>query len=209
MTSGLSGRVRAVLTSVDGSASAEGRIPRSTRFWRSSARLRACRQTPRSTWEPGKLEQRPFARLASSPLSGNVPFVSALSIKPVKAGYPRPVVRPRGRHRPSRPPRDAPGRKDHHCARYIWAHERSSPSPSQAPSSSAPPRRPRPPHRRPRPRPSRSSGSPRPSTATRGATARPARPRSIAPASSPTPSRRPVTRRSSATRGSDRRARST
>src|SRR6187401_2326742 len=34
------------------------------------------------------------------------PFVSALSIQPVKAGYPRPVVRPRGCHRPSRPPRD-------------------------------------------------------------------------------------------------------
>ena len=59
------------------------------------------------------------------------PFVSALSMKPVQAGCPRPVVRFRGRHRPSRPPRDAlagrntiahatPGRTSVHPGRPRW-----------------------------------------------------------------------------------------
>ena len=73
-----------------------------------------------------------------------------------------------------RAPARRPGRKEHHCARDIWAHERSSRSPSRRPSSSASPRRPRPPHR-PRRRPSRSSGSPRRSSVIPGATAPPAR----------------------------------
>ena len=61
-------------------------------------------------------------------------------MKPVKAGYPRPVVRLRGCHRPSRPPRDAL------AGRITIAHASSGRTsvhpgrPRRRPSSSAPPR---------------------------------------------------------------------
>ena len=150
---------------------------------------------PQVTWEPGKLENRP-ARTASSepPLPGDLVGISP---EPGPNRFTMSFrARPTGADTARRAPTRRPGRKEHHCARYIWAHERSSRSPSRGPSSSASPRRRRPPPR-PRRRPSRSSRSPSGSSVIHGITAPPDRPRSIAPDSSAMPSDGLATRWSS------------
>ena len=122
--------------------------------------------------------KRPFARLVRV----IVPATSPQSVPPAGPRRPHPFLRacPRASS-PVVPPARRSGRKDHHCEPYPWAHERSSRSPSRAPSSSASPRRPRPRRRPSPPKASRSSRSRSGSSAIRGATARPGRTRSIAP----------------------------
>ena len=155
-----------------------------------------------------KTRTTPVRTARPEPPSGYVPFVSAPSMKPVQAGCPRPVVRSRGCHRPSRPPRDAL------AGRITIAHA----SPGRTSVHPHRPRRRRPLQHRPVD-PGRGidrDGGPAdhpdrqgPDPATRGATAPPDRRRSTAPVSCSTPSAGQATRRSSATRGFDRRARST
>ena len=145
----------------DGRAVARSRDIRAT--------LRERRPPRSSTRDPDKLEE---PRTHGAPRRPPCRVPSFASV-PVGPGAPRPTgtalpqscpcsVRPWLIPLRRRPQRRA-GRKEHHCARQPWAHERSSRSPSQGPSSSpwhpAPPGLP--PPLSPRPRPSRSSRSPR------------------------------------------------
>ena len=134
---------------------------------------------PQVIEEPRTTRKRPFARLvrvivpATSLSRSPRRSPPAQSLSPcVSAGV---IAR--------RAPSATLWQEGHHCEPYPWAHERSSRSPSRAPSSSASPRRPRPRRRPSPPKASRSSRSPSGRSAIRGATARPGRPPSIAPAS--------------------------
>ena len=123
------------------------------------ARLRLADRPPGQHGNPDNSNNRPARTARPSPL----PATSHSCRHPPETGPVRFSTSFRASPRassPVAPPARRSGRKEHHCARYTWAHERSSRSPSRGPSSSASPRRPRPPQRSRR-RPSRSSRSPR------------------------------------------------